>query len=79
MFWLEQQLIGGIADGEYQLSAESFGVIGNQDYGELLRTEPLDRLGSAVLLSLMYLCREKMRKQRNPLYEKYLDCINGPP
>ncbi|KAA0944065.1 baseplate J/gp47 family protein [Sporosarcina sp. ANT_H38] len=69
-------VIEKIVDGEYRLRSEDFGVIGNQDYGELLPTEPLNDLGSAALTDV--LVPGEIEETDESLYAKYLDHINEP-
>lgn len=73
---LTYEVIEKIVDGEYRLQSETFGIIGNQDYGELLPTEPLNNLGSAALTDVLVPGEDE--ETDKSLYAKYLDHINEP-
>lgn len=73
---LTYEVIEKIVDGEYRLQSETFGIIGNQDYGELLPTEPLNGLGSAALTDVLVPGEDEETDES--LYAKYLDHINEP-
>lgn len=70
------ETIEKITEGEYRLRSESYGIVGNQDFGQLLPTEPLDGLGSATLTNV--LVPGENEESDESLYEKYLDHINEP-
>lgn len=70
------EVIEKVADGEYGLRAETVGINGNQDYGELLPTEPLSGLGSATLTDVLIPGEDAETDES--LYAKYLDHISEP-
>lgn len=60
--------------GAYRMEAETVGVVGNQDYGDLLPLEPIDGLGRAILTDV--LIPGENDESDLSLYEKYKEHIN---
>ncbi|MGM7683554.1 baseplate J/gp47 family protein [Cytobacillus sp. Hm23] len=66
-----------VIDGEYQLIAETPGVVGNQDYGDLLPIEPIQNLGNATLSEVLIPGEDD---ESDPsLYAKYVDSLDVKP
>lgn len=63
-----------IEPGVYRMEAETVGVVGNQDYGELLPLEPIDGLGTATLTDVLIPGEDD--ESDESLYAKYIEHIN---
>ncbi|MBG9548357.1 baseplate J/gp47 family protein [Cytobacillus firmus] len=62
-----------IGPGAYRLEAETAGIIGNKDFGEMLPVEPVDGLGSATLMEVLIPGEDA--ESDESLYEKYQEHI----
>lgn len=62
-----------IGPGAYRLEAETAGIIGNKDFGEMLPVEPVDGLGSATLMEVLIPGEDA--ESDESLYEKYQERI----
>ncbi|WP_342505609.1 baseplate J/gp47 family protein [Sporosarcina sp. FSL K6-2383] len=60
--------------GEFKLRAETLGIVGNQDFGDLLPVESIDGLGSAQLADVLVPGEDEETDE--VLYDRYQDDIN---
>lgn len=68
------RVVDRIEKGSFRLEAETDGIVGNQDYGELLPLEPIDGLGGATLSDV--LIPGENEESDESLYAKYIEYIN---
>ncbi|NYV63823.1 baseplate J/gp47 family protein [Bacillus sp. Gen3] len=67
------QAISQISDGEYRLESETPGVVGNQEYGDLLPVESIDGLGRAILSDVLIPGEDE--ESDESLYAKFVESL----
>lgn len=65
-----------IEPGVFRMEAQTLGVVGNSDYGDMVPVEPVERLGRAELSAVLIPGEDEETDES--LYEKFLRHINEP-
>lgn len=71
------EVIERITQGEYRVRSETLGILGNQDFGELLPIEPINNLGVVMLADVIVPGVDEEIDEA--LYERYKYEINEQP